>query len=550
MEKSGGIIAIIAGILGLFAAVVTLMAGGVGAVFNADKASTVIGLGWGGIFFCFLTIIFGAVAINAKSRTPGILIIISSILGATLGGNLVAILMVLALVGGVLATVGAPVIASNVRSDFPLAYSKGDDFIVVVIVAVLLIAGVVYFVKDKHQADSSSERIAPKNEETSINAVPTEVAQNDPLEKLAEAQSSDLEPNGRLAEKFSLGGDSTDLQRQLETKEIVGKIVTWRLPVYEVKQSGDEYIIQTANTFREIRAGDRLVGTFVHIKPRNLADKEKIENLKTGDVIKIKGIVSDVVMRNIEIKPAIFVNEEFAESLLSQFYGPYNLDYDCWMLAVPIYKSDMIDGKIVTSDEVSGSKTYCMRVGRTKRINHNGVDRYYVLSLGDAVDENGVLNGAHVDNGMVGAFVVELQNGKPVLIASDPSITMGTSGHAPTTWGFVNLGSDNYNGWHTETGYCGMGECDISHVILAPSGKKIRNLATHLPSSYSYEDDRFGTPPSDINVKIEIDSSNPNDKVYPLRLSIAGVKEGKKLEPKILKVLFDSKQWKYVAPKE
>lgn len=106
MEKSGGIIAIIAGVLGLFAAVVTLMAGGVGAIFNADGANTIIGLGWGGVFFCFLTIIFGAVAINAQSRMPGVLIIISSISGAFLGGNLVAILMVLAFVGGVLATVG------------------------------------------------------------------------------------------------------------------------------------------------------------------------------------------------------------------------------------------------------------------------------------------------------------------------------------------------------------------------------------------------------------------------------------------------------------
>ncbi len=93
MEKSGGIIALIAGILGLGAAAITLLFGGLGAAIKADGASSVIGLGWGGIFFCFLTIIFGAIAITAKNRIPGVLIIISSILGAYFGGTLVAVLM-------------------------------------------------------------------------------------------------------------------------------------------------------------------------------------------------------------------------------------------------------------------------------------------------------------------------------------------------------------------------------------------------------------------------------------------------------------------------
>jgi len=106
MKKAGGIISLIAGIFGVIAAIATLFVGGVGAAFGGEGAETVIGLGWGGILFSFLTIIFGAIAMNAKSKVSGILLIICAIAGAILGGTIVAIFMVLALVGGILAVIG------------------------------------------------------------------------------------------------------------------------------------------------------------------------------------------------------------------------------------------------------------------------------------------------------------------------------------------------------------------------------------------------------------------------------------------------------------
>ena len=113
MKKAGGIIALIAGILALFAAGFTLIFGGLGSVFDAEGSDTVIGLGWGGVLFSFITIILGAVAISAKGRTAGILLIASSLLGAILGGTFVAIFMVLALVGGILSTLGAGKMAND-----------------------------------------------------------------------------------------------------------------------------------------------------------------------------------------------------------------------------------------------------------------------------------------------------------------------------------------------------------------------------------------------------------------------------------------------------
>ena len=106
MRKAGGIIGIIAGIFGVFAALVTLMVGGVGSAFHANEAGLVVGLGWGGILFSFLVIVFGAVCIGARSRLPGVLLASCAIGGAILGGTLVALFMALALVGGLLSLGG------------------------------------------------------------------------------------------------------------------------------------------------------------------------------------------------------------------------------------------------------------------------------------------------------------------------------------------------------------------------------------------------------------------------------------------------------------
>ena len=107
MQKAGGIIGLIAGIFGVLAAVFTLLVGGMGSAFHAHGASTVVGLGWGGILFSFLCIIFAAVAMGSESKIPGALLTLCAIAGATLGGTFVAVCMVLALVGGILATMGA-----------------------------------------------------------------------------------------------------------------------------------------------------------------------------------------------------------------------------------------------------------------------------------------------------------------------------------------------------------------------------------------------------------------------------------------------------------
>lgn len=106
MKKAGGIVALIAGIFGTLAALFTIFFGGISTAFEVEGSQLIVALGWGGLFFSFLTIVLAAVAMNSKSKTPGIFLIISAIAGAVLGGTFVAICMALALIGGVLALFG------------------------------------------------------------------------------------------------------------------------------------------------------------------------------------------------------------------------------------------------------------------------------------------------------------------------------------------------------------------------------------------------------------------------------------------------------------
>jgi hypothetical protein len=114
MQKRGGIVALIGGILGALAGVFTLWWSTFVAAFQnlegvAVDDSVPLQIAESrlmGIVFGFCAIILGAIAKRAKSLTPGGLLILCAIGGAITGGNLVAYCMVLVFVGGVLAMIG------------------------------------------------------------------------------------------------------------------------------------------------------------------------------------------------------------------------------------------------------------------------------------------------------------------------------------------------------------------------------------------------------------------------------------------------------------
>ena len=107
MAKAGGIVALIASIISVGMALVTLLIGGLGGAFEAEGAGTVVGLGWAGLLLSFVLIVLSAIAMTSPSRRIGVGIIVLSLITAVVGGTLVAIFMILTLLGGVLVFAGS-----------------------------------------------------------------------------------------------------------------------------------------------------------------------------------------------------------------------------------------------------------------------------------------------------------------------------------------------------------------------------------------------------------------------------------------------------------
>ena len=70
---------------------------------ETEGAETVVGLGWAGLFLSFVVIVLGAAVIAAKGRLPIYLLLVCSLAAAIFGGTFVAVVMSLAILGGILA---------------------------------------------------------------------------------------------------------------------------------------------------------------------------------------------------------------------------------------------------------------------------------------------------------------------------------------------------------------------------------------------------------------------------------------------------------------
>ena len=123
---------------------------------------------------------------------------------------------------------------------------------------------------------------------------------NNKLDEITNATPANLDTKD-LSEMFSIMGKSTKLQKENKEEEIKGKIVEWTVKVFNVtKRDGGNYRIQSSST-------DNMPGTFVNLYPRDDKQKSIIEGSTGGDMLKIKGIITDTTMGSIDISPAVLL---------------------------------------------------------------------------------------------------------------------------------------------------------------------------------------------------------------------------------------------------
>lgn len=116
--------------------------------------------------------------------------------------------------------------------------------------------------------------------------------------------------DGELASAFVLNSKHTDVQRENLLKEIKGKVIIWDVKVYEVKKIAEKvYRIQTSDS--GVFFGKKVVGAFIEITAKDTLEANFIEQIKTDQITRIKGIFTgDSSARNLNIKPAILWNPE------------------------------------------------------------------------------------------------------------------------------------------------------------------------------------------------------------------------------------------------
>lgn len=340
MHKTGGVIGIIAGVFAVIAALVTLVFGGVASAFHAEKAGTVVGLGWGGIAFSFLVIVFAAVSLS-KFRFAGWGLIASAILGAILGGTLVAIFMILALIGGILVVAGTKANASasgDVAASSVGTQSRGKAGVIAASIAALLVIGSIVAValkpKDQAVPEEASQTAAPTVVGTPQDGVVTSAAD---LAKLALADVNGPEankltelgaapPENQVAAFMRLSGTEkpTDAQLAARTKAVLdamskarGTVVVWEVVIDNVKAAnGGVFKVTTkcSDLANQVTPPAQVQmaqpDTDIVLSTRNADELRAVESLAGCAVIKVKGIVAsfDGTTKKIELRPAILVS--------------------------------------------------------------------------------------------------------------------------------------------------------------------------------------------------------------------------------------------------
>ena len=219
--------------------------------------------------------------------------------------------------------------------------------------------------------------------------------------------------------------------------------------------------------------------------------------------------------------------------ILNEFYDGYDARNGCW--------------RALADDPQA---YYCFKIDRTDRLQSDTGPRIYVLLTGQILDQSGETAGTHVESGLVGALVLSEAESGLEIIASEPRIPMGSFGSSPTEWKLVKLGPSDYWGWLNSTWDAHGGFSGSRYSLLAPYGRHIQELAGFV-GSYSDEGtctNEHACRATTLDSKLEIDSSQASEKVFPLKITVTGKIDGKVIAPSTWTLPFDSKTWSFIEP--
>lgn len=214
-----------------------------------------------------------------------------------------------------------------------------------------------------------------------------------------------------------------------------------------------------------------------------------------------------------------------------------------WAKITPTELMTEIYGKYDTKNKCWHNDEYCMTIDSVKNLNCDTGKRMYLLAIGYFP------NPGHGNTGAIGTFIVENQNGKDIIIAQNKKIEIGSNGNPPTEWKLVKLAPSDYWGWMSIFGDIHQGYFNAWYSILAPYGKTIKEIGTITQSANNSGAIDINQYITELDGTLYIDDHDKSVKIYPIFITMHGIKEGEKIQSKKYKVPFDFKKWKYQEPK-
>ena len=143
--------------------------------------------------------------------------------------------------------------------------------------------------------------------EPAVDSAPAPMSIEESIAAIKAATPNPITPEA-VAETFVLGGTATDVQREIMEKALVGSVVEWDLVVYDVKFEQDRYELTSEPIQIASAAPVQLVAVVAWVQSQGPEDDALLQRVKTGDPIRIRGLVQGIFLRTmVKVGPGFVV---------------------------------------------------------------------------------------------------------------------------------------------------------------------------------------------------------------------------------------------------
>lgn len=216
------------------------------------------------------------------------------------------------------------------------------------------------------------------------------------------------------------------------------------------------------------------------------------------------------------------------KDLMDSSYGRFDSKLGCW-------------------SSRSGGTEFCIKVNRVDAVKTKEGARIYVLATGR------MANDSNIADGIIGMFVLEPQFGfNYTTVAKNPFVTAGSGDEPPENWQFVKLGRDDVWGWLGEIENNSLGETDSGVILFTEVEGNIKNIG-YIPTSFEMLDlghvnGHIANARQAIDLKGTIKIEEYGNGMYPIRLTVSGVRNGTQKQGESIQIPFRKETGEYVIP--